>query len=341
MNRWDNLSRVDVVELTKRLIAIPSTSGAEEAVARFVAAYLEGIGMIVELQPVADGRPNVYARHGNPDVVLSTHTDTVPPHIEPREDDDYVYGRGACDAKGIIAAMIGAVEQLIAGGITDVGLLFVVGEEAGSPGARAANAIATGARYLVNGEPTESKLARGTKGSLRVVLTTRGRAAHSAYPELGESAIDALLDVLYSLRQVEWPTDPVLGKTTVNVGRIRGGVAANVIAPDAEAELLVRLISSADSVKGLIDRAVAGRATIEYTFGCDPVLLETLDGFDATIVSFTTDIPLLTAWGRPLLIGPGSIRDAHTAGEKISKFELRAAVGLYAELVKTLKQRQA
>lgn len=328
---------MNVFELTKRLISIPSISGDEKAAALFLADYLSAIGLHVELQDDVADRPNVYARRGDPEVVLSTHTDTVPPYVEFREDDDFIYGRGACDAKGLIAAMVKAGEALIEANVTDFGLLFVVGEEAGSPGARAANAIPNRSRYLINGEPTESKLALGSKGALRAMLRASGRAAHSAYPEMGESAVDKLLDVLADLRRVALPGDEPLGATTMNIGMIKGGVAANVIPPDAEAELMFRVVTSTDSLKRLVESVVAARLDVEYTFACDPVFTERLDGFETAVVAFTTDIPLLTNWGKPLLFGPGSILDAHTQGEKISKRELAAAVDTYKQIVLRLK----
>ncbi|HEY3135741.1 MAG TPA: M20/M25/M40 family metallo-hydrolase [Blastocatellia bacterium] len=330
---------MDVFELTRKLISIPSISGDEKQVADFLAEYLRAAGFVVEFQDIETNRPNVYAWRGEPDIVLSTHTDTVPPFVELREDDEFIYGRGACDAKGIIAAMIKAGEALIESDVTDFGLLFVVGEEAGSHGARAANSIPNHSRFLINGEPTESKLALGSKGSLRAVLKATGRAAHSAYPERGESAIDKLLDVLIDLRSTHWPSDETLGATTMNVGTIKGGVAANVIPPEAEAELLFRVVTNADSLKRLIENVVDARAEIEYTFACDPVFTEQIDGFETTVVSFTTDIPALTNWGKPLLFGPGSILDAHTPHEKISKQELLAAVDTYKQMVIRLKAK--
>jgi acetylornithine deacetylase len=328
---------MNVFELTSRLISIPSISGDEKEVAGFIADYLRSAGFEVELQDAAEGRPNVYARRGDPDVVLSTHTDTVPPYVEFREDDEFIYGRGACDTKGIIAAMVKAGEALIEANVSDFGLLFVVGEEAGSPGAHAANAIPNRSRYLINGEPTESKLALGSKGALRAILRASGRAAHSAYPEMGESAIETLLDVLDDLRRVEFPCDERLGATTMNIGMIKGGVAGNVIPPEAEAELMFRVVTSNDSLRRIIEGVVDSRAELEYTFGCDPVFTERIDGFETAVVAFTTDIPQLGNWGKPLLFGPGSILDAHTPHEKISKKELARAVDAYRQMVVSLK----
>src|SRR5581483_4753260 len=332
---------MNVFELTRRLIEIPSISGAEKAVAEFLADYLSRMGFSVDLQEAEANRPNLYARHGEPQVVMSTHTDTVPPYVELREDAQAIYGRGACDAKGIIAAMVKAAEQLLAVGATDFGLLFVVGEEAGSAGACAANQMANRSRYLINGEPTESRLALGSKGALRAALKATGRAAHSAYPHLGESAIDKLLDILADLRRLELPTDARLGPSTLNIGIIKGGVATNVIAPEAEAELLFRIVTDAATVKRLFEAMVSGRAEIAYSFACDAVFMEALEGFDTEVVAFTTDIPLLGNWGKPLLFGPGSILDAHTEHERISKSELLRAVDVYTEMVTTLQARIA
>jgi acetylornithine deacetylase len=331
---------MDLFELTRRLIAIPSISGDEEDVADFLAEYLSHAGFEVELQQAEDHRPNVYARRGEPEVVLSTHTDTVPPYVEFHEDEHFIYGRGACDAKGIIAAMVKAAESLLEAGVTDFGLLFVVGEEAGSVGARAANTIPNRSRYLIDGEPTESKLALGSKGALKAIIRARGRTAHSAYPEIGESAIEKLLDVLNDLRCARLPQNEALGATTMNIGTMRGGIAANVIPDSAEAELMFRVVNEVDSLKRMIEQVVAGRAEIQYTFECGPIFTERLDGFDTTVVSFTTDIPMLTNWGRPLLFGPGSILDAHTLGEKISKMELERAVTAYSEMVMRLKDQK-
>ncbi|HKY03683.1 MAG TPA: M20/M25/M40 family metallo-hydrolase [Blastocatellia bacterium] len=329
---------MNVFELVKELIAIPSISGDEHRVAAFLADYLAKAGFEVEMQEAETGGPNLYARAGDPRVVLSTHTDTVPPFIEFKEDDRFIYGRGACDAKGIVAAMVKAAERLKEAEVSDFGLLFVAGEEAGSPGARAADSIPNRSRYLINGEPTESKLVVGSKGALRTVIKTSGRAAHSAYPEMGESAIEKLLDILADLRRARLPDDRTLGPTTMNIGRISGGVAANVIPAEAEAEVMFRVVSDTAGLKRIIEDAAGDRAHICYTFACEPVFTEKLDGFETAVVSFTTDIPLLTRWGKPLLFGPGSILDAHTAGEKIEKRELSSAVDTYADMVVRLQK---
>src|SRR5215471_11874401 len=283
---------MDLFELLQRMIEIESISGNEQAVAGFLAEYLAGAGFTVQLQQAAEGRPNVYARRGDPTVVLSSHTDTVPPYVEFHEDGEYIYGRGSCDAKGPIAAMIKAAETLIESNVNDFGLLFVVGEEAGSVGARAANMIPNRCRYLINGEPTESKLALGSKGALKVALKVAGRAAHSAYPEMGDSAIEKLLDVLARLRSSPLPDSKRLGPTTMNIGSLKGGVAANVIAPNAEAELMFRVVTSISELKSLIENIVADRADLEYTFACEPVFMEELTGLETVVVAFTTDIPM-------------------------------------------------
>lgn len=330
---------MDLFELTKKLIDIPSVTGEEKAAGEFLSAQLESLGYKVERQELEKDRFNVFATTGaTPRVVLSTHMDTVPPHIAASEEEELIYGRGACDAKGIIAAQITAAEQLRAEGVNEVGLLFTVDEEAGSAGARIANAnpLASECEYLINGEPTDNKLASATKGSLRLTLNAKGRSAHSAYPEQGASAIEKLLDVLQDLRQCQWPNDELLGETTCNIGVISGGTRPNVIPAEASAVLQVRLVNDADSVKSILEQVVAGRAAVEYLSVHNPAHLFTVNGFDQCVVRFTTDIPYLSRWGKPLLIGPGSIFQAHTEGEYVSKRELREAVTLYAGLTRSL-----
>lgn len=335
---------MDLIKLTRQLIDIPSVSGDEAQVARFLATHLEGLGYRVEMQEVATNRANLMATtNAPPRVVLSTHLDTVPPFIASSEDAEYVYGRGACDAKGIIAAQIAAAEQLRAQGIEEIGLLFAVDEELASLGARAANehALASRCRYLINGEPTDNLLATGSKGSLRVKVKAEGHAAHSAYPEKGESAIEKLLDVLAKIREIKWPVDSFLGETTCNIGVINGGTRSNVIPAEAEAQLHLRLTKESKVVRELLSHAVDGSgAQTEMLSVSEPVRMLGVEGFAQTVVRFTTDIPYLTNWGTPLLLGPGSIFDAHTAHERISKRELTEAVERYVRLAQVLFARE-
>ena len=330
---------MDVFRLTRELIDIPSVTGDEFQIGTSLGELLMRYGYRVELQDVADERSNIIATTGaRPRIVLSTHMDTVPPFIASSEDDDFIYGRGSCDAKGIIAAQIAAAEQLRAQGLNEIGLLFTVDEEVASAGAKIANdhPLAASCEYLINGEPTDNQLATGTKGSIQTIIRTEGRAAHSAYPEYGESAIEKLLDVLNDLRNIEWPDDGVFGETTCNIGVLSGGVRANVIPSEAQATLHIRLAKDSSAVKELLEQSIDGRAIIDYKSVHDPVRLFTTGGFDQMLARFTTDIPYLSNWGRALLIGPGSILDAHTDGEKIRKSDLTKAVELYVELVKAL-----
>src|ERR1044072_6131622 len=330
---------MNVFELTRQLIDIPSVTNDELAVGEFLARHLEELGYRVERQEVAPGRFNVIAAMAAPPrIVFSTHMDTVPPFIESREDEEFIYGRGACDAKGIMAAQIFAAQRLRDEGVNDVGLLFTVDEELGSLGAQMAtqHSLARQCHYLINGEPTDSRLATGTKGSVRVVIMTEGRAAHSAYPEAGESAIEKLLDILDELRACEWPEDSFFGTTTCNIGVLSGGTRPNVIADQARAELQIRLGIDIEHVKRVLDEAVGERGQVEYASAHDPVRLFAVPGFDQCVVRFTTDIPYLSSWGQALLLGPGSILDAHTDHERISKRELNQAVQLYVDLVKHL-----
>ena len=327
-------------ELTRKLVDIPSVTGDERAAGEYLATYLDGLGYRVERQEVGEDRFNVIATTQSPPrIVFSTHIDTVPPFIESSEDEDFIYGRGSCDAKGIIAAQIFAAERLRAEGLNEVGLLFTVDEELSSIGAQAANKhqLARECRYLINGEPTDNRLATGTKGSVRVIISTEGRAAHSAYPEAGESAIEKLLDILQTIREQQWPEDSFFGTTTCNIGVLAGGTRPNVIPDNARAELQIRLGIDIEHVKRVIEAASAGRAQLEYASAHNPVRLFSIEGFDQCVVRFTTDVPYLLNWGKPLLLGPGSILDAHTDHERISKRELEEAVGLYVRLAKKLQ----
>jgi acetylornithine deacetylase len=293
-------------------------------------------GWNVTTQEVSRGRANVWASRKGGGVTLSTHLDTVPPYLPPRLEGKRLYGRGACDAKGIAAAMLCAAELLAADGEERVDLLFVVGEEKGSDGARAANHLAATSRYLVNGEPTESKLASGAKGSQRVIVRTRGRAAHSAYAELGVSAIEPMLALLPSVKSLPLPTDPVLGRTTVNIGTIHGGTEANIIPALCETELMFRLVSDVEPLREAVTRWAEGTAELEWGSYIPAQHFHVIDGFEVAPVAYTSDIPLLSRWGTPLLFGPGSINVAHTTEEHIDTDELRAAVDAYARIARTL-----
>ena len=324
------------LHLTRQLIDIDSTTGREEAVAAFLADTLRGLGYRVTCQPLGGERFNIVATVGDPAVVFSTHFDCVPPFFPSREKDGLLYGRGSCDAKGILAAQLAAAERLRQAGETRVGLLFVAGEERGSDGAKAANALADGARYLVNGEPTENRLAVATRGVYRVRLVAHGRAAHTSQPQLGISAIEKLVDALVALRTVEWPSDPVLGRTHYTVGLIEGGVAPNVVPPEADAEIMFRTVGPTTDLRARLDASIASLVSFEDVLVVPPVRLTTLPEFETEVFSFTTDIPFLDRWGTPLLIGPGSVTVAHTADEHVPIAELDRAVDLYERIARQL-----
>jgi acetylornithine deacetylase len=329
---------MDVFALTRKLIDIESTTGQEAAVGNILASELAALGYDVERMLVEGDRFNVWATHfghPRPELALSTHMDTVPPFIPSSETSDRIYGRGSCDAKGIIAAQIAAAEKLRAADI-HVGLLFLVGEERDSQGAQIANQQPRGAKFLINGEPTENKLALASKGTLRVELVARGRMAHSAYPELGESAIEKLLDALDSVRKLKLPTNPKVGPCTMNIGLLEGGRAPNVIPDHARAHLLFRLVGPAQELRRQIAQAVAGKADAEFKLEIPYMEFATVPGIETMIAAFTTDIPALTNWGRPLLIGPGSIHVAHTEGEYIEKQQLLDAIDLYVSIARQL-----
>ena len=332
---------MNVYELTRALVDIESITENEGAVGAYLHGHLAklaaGSGGRVEKMDVEPGRFNVLATWGQPVVTLSTHMDTVPPFFASREDAEFIWGRGACDAKGIIAAMVVAAENLLAMGVKNFALLFVVGEERNSAGAEVAARAPRGSKYLVNGEPTGNKLALASKGVLRFEVTARGKMAHSAYPELGESAIEALLDALEAIRRVPLPRDAELGPCTMNIGTISGGRAPNVIPDAAKAEILVRLVGDAAPVREAFARAVGTRAQLDEILCIPPVRFLSVDGVPTTVVSFATDVPVFgKSWGEPLLLGPGSIQVAHTVDERISKRELAEAAGMYADVVKRL-----
>lgn len=326
-------------ELTKHLMSIPSVSGEEEAVGFWLRNHLESLGWTVELQEVAAGQSNVIAYlNETPRVWLSTHMDTVPPFIAPTEDDEKIYGRGSCDAKGIIAAQITAAELLREQGIEDIGLLYTVEEERASTGAKVANdhPLAAKCEYLINGEPTDNDLAIGSKGAFRAKIKTTGRAAHSAYPEQGESAIEKLLDILEDVRHTKLPNDEFFGETTVNLATLDGGIALNVIPPNAECGMLIRLTTPMEPIRDALESLIRDRGELEIMSYSLPVKMLAVDGFQQKVVRFTTDIPHLPNWGQPLLLGPGSILVAHTKDEFVLKKDLEIAVGLYVDLVKKL-----
>lgn len=328
------------IALTRELLDIDSTTGREGAVGRRLAHILTERGFVVVEQPVAGDRINVCATLGEtPAVVYSTHMDCVPPFFPSREAGGRLYGRGACDAKGIAVAQLAAAERLRAAGVTNVGLLFVVGEERGSDGAKLANTTPLGSKFLVNGEPTDNRLASATRGLYRLRLHTTGRAAHSSQPHLGESAIEKLVDAIAALRAVQWPSDSDLGETFYTVGMIKGGVAPNVIPASAEAEVLFRTVGSSGALRSRVEAATkAFGATIEDVFEVPPVRLTTVPGIETAVFNFTTDIPFLDRWGAPLLVGPGSVAQAHTDDEFVEIASLEQAVDVYVELGHRLLQ---
>jgi acetylornithine deacetylase len=333
---------MDCYALTRALVDLDSTTGKEKPVVDYLYAHLSQLSVRyngrLERMNAAPERDNVLLTFGDPVVTLSTHMDTVPPYFSSSEDNTFIRGRGSCDAKGIISAMIASAESLLATSTRNFALLFVVGEERDSLGAMAAAASPRGSRFLINGEPTQNKLALGSKGALRYEIEARGKLAHSAYPELGHSAIHSLLDALRDIRAIPLPSDPVLGQSTLNVGTIHGGRAPNVVADEARAEIMFRLVGDADPLRAAVVRAVAGKnVEAREVLHCSAVRLGAIEGLPTSVVAFTTDIPTFNgSWGKPFLLGPGSIHDAHTSEERIEKRELTDAVGIYARMVRQL-----
>jgi acetylornithine deacetylase len=323
-------------ELTTQLMNIPSITGSESQVGEFLLRNLQERGYRVERQNVEADRFNVMAFAGTPRFVFCTHMDTVPPILPVREDGDFLYGRGACDTKGIIAAMIEAGDRLRAGGIDSFGYLFVVGEETNGGGAKAANMLKWDTQFVVVGEPTGNKLAQAQKGTLMVDFSSTGRAAHSGYPEEGISAIEKLWSVLSECLVADWGNDPVLGKGSFNVGTFHGGEACNIVPPTARASVMVRTVEPRPAAEDRLRRIVRDRVTVDVLGGANPLFLHLVDGFETTVVSFGSDAPYLGNLGKALLVGPGSILDAHTANERISRSELIEGADLYERLAKRL-----
>jgi len=338
-------STLSPIALTRQLCEIESTTYHEGPVGDFLAAFLAARGWAVEKTPVpqppesasTSARWNVYAGPSGqaPDLVFSTHLDTVPPYIPFTEDEEFMYGRGVSDAKGILAAQVAAAEALRSAGFR-VGLLFVSGEERDSAGAKIANLAPKGSRFLINGEPTDNRLALASKGSLRVAVRTSGKMAHSAYPELGDSAVHKLVEVLQRLLALDLPVTEDIGPSTLNIGQIHGGHAPNVIADKAEAQILVRLVGDSAPIRAAILEAAQGLAHVDFTLEIPFVRLRAVPGLPTMVAKFTTDIPQLSNWGEPLLLGPGSIQVAHTPAEKLAKKELLEAVDLYIQVASQL-----
>jgi acetylornithine deacetylase len=336
---------MDVFALTRALVDIESITNNEERVALHIRDWLRLLakryGGYVETMDVEPRRFNLFAQFGDRvDVTLSTHLDTVPPFMASREDETRIWGRGSCDAKGIIAAMLHAVETLLEEGERNFGILLLVGEERNSAGAYFAAKNPRGSRFVINGEPTGNQLALGSKGALRYEVVSTGKMAHSAYPELGDSAIHKLIDALARVRSIALPVDPLLGASTLNIGTIHGGRAPNVVADEARAEILIRLVGDSSSTKQALAAAVAGLAELREVIEIPALRLSPFDGLPTSVVAFTTDIPALGGqWGEPFLIGPGSIHVAHTNEEHVEKSELTEAVQIYIRMVKELCKR--
>lgn len=333
---------IDPIELTRALVALETPTGHEGPAVELLASLLGGLGYHVTRQPVAPGRDNLYAWREPPVVVFSTHLDCVPPYLPLREDDTHLHGRGTCDAKGLAAAMVAAAEQLAGSGERRVGLLFLVGEENGSDGAAASVALTPKGRYLINGEPTENQLSIGQKGTFKAVIEATGRAAHSAYPEEGHSAITSLLDALERIRHLPLPTDPMLGPGTLNIGMVQGGVAPNVLAPYARAELLFRTVEPNEALRAAVTAAAGTAVTVTFHTVLPHFknLAPPPAGWTTTVVSYASDLPLLAAWGEGYQLGPGTIRVAHTSNERIAKTDLLEGVRLYVKLARDLIERQ-
>jgi acetylornithine deacetylase len=330
---------MNLIELTKTLVNIPSVTGSEAAIADFLSSYLRSQGFDLEKQEVDEKRRNILAvLHPSPRVILCTHMDTVPPFYGAREDESFIYGRGACDAKGIMASMIFACQELSKEGMKEIGLLFVVGEETDSIGAKMAGSLDVDSEYIIVGEPTENKMGSGHKGLVILKIYSEGKSAHSAFSDWGESAIEKLLDVLQDMRGLNFKEDPTMGKTVMNIGKIEGGLLFNIIADSAGAEVSFRSGLSSDEIIEKVKAVTGQRARIDVVSQSEPQVLFTIPGFEQVVLPYGTDIPYLKKFGRPLLLGPGSALVAHTENEKVEKKQLIDAVEIYKKIVKILIQ---
>ncbi len=328
---------MNLLELTKKLVSIPSVTGSEARIADFLSGYLKSQKFEVKEQKVEGKRRNIFASlRPKPRLIFCTHMDTVPPYVKAREDKSFIYGRGACDAKGIMAAMIWAGQELNKEGLAEIGFLFVVGEETDSIGAKKAKGLGIGSEFIVVGEPTENRMGSGHKGIITLKISAEGKSAHSAYPHLGESAIEKLLDVLHEIRSLDFGEDPVLGKTTINIGKIEGGIADNVIPDSASAMVSMRIVHASHQIVDRIKPLAGQKVKIEVLSQSEPQVLFTLPGFKQVVLPYGTDIPYLKRFGKPLLLGPGSALVAHTEEERIEKKQLKDAVEIYKKIAKKL-----
>lgn len=329
----------DAFSKLQDLVAIPSVTGGERDYADALARELESIGFAVERQVVADGRFNLLARAEAPDVVFCTHLDTVPPFFGPRETSDFVHGRGSCDAKGPALAMLLAGKRLLEQGERNIGYLFTVGEETDSAGAAFANehlADPWHPRFTIVGEPTENRFVSAHKGVYKADLVAHGVAGHSSQ-NVGPSAVHELVECLHRLLRTDWGSHRLLGAGTLNVGEIRGGIAANVVADRAQASLLLRAVEEPESSERKIRAALGENVELLRPYKCyGPTEFHVPDGAEPITVAFGTDAPHMKRWGKPLLYGPGRILDAHTDHECIAKRSFDLAVDDYANTARQL-----
>ena len=329
-----NPSSDDIAERLLKWLAVDSTSGNEREFLQLLEGMFHDDGWQITRQPVEEDRWNLLVTDGtDPQVLLSTHVDTVPPVLEVDYDGQVVRGRGACDTKGGLLAMVHAARRVRDAGIEGVGFLLVVGEEVDHRGAKEATALQLDVDRIILCEPTQNRVVTAQKGMVRCTLRTRGVAGHSAFPDDGESAVGPLLDALEAIRGHDWPTDELLGATTVNIGVIDAGVAANVFAPEARAEVLFRAVSDAEQLLHEVRSTVGGDVEMVDVVYNDPVFFDVPSGVDTCTVPFNTDAPYLADIADVWLVGPGDIRCAHSEDEQIRIGEIFDGIELYEKLI--------
>lgn len=349
---------LDVVDLTIELCTIPSITENEADVVDHLTTILKKLGAHVTRENVGGtvGRDNLLAvadKNRPVDLLLTTHIDTVPPYYAPKrvvgaDGVERLVGRGVIDAKGIAASMIVAWQRLLETNAmvgANVGLLFVVGEETSSDGAKqaAASGFAPAVKFFIDGEPTDGLLCTAMKGVLAFDLVVKGKAGHSAYPAAGHSATHQLIDDLHRLQHASWPTTS-FGETTLNVGVMNGGVAPNVIAADASARIMMRPTIHPDEILEQVRALLTDSTALSVLTKAAPIELYTVAGEPTCVVAFGSDVPHLMPVlgpraGRPMLFGPGSILDAHTSHEQVAIDDLVAAAAAYERMcVRLLEQ---
>ncbi|MBS1515269.1 MAG: M20/M25/M40 family metallo-hydrolase [Bacteroidetes bacterium] len=321
------------------ILKIESTTGSENTLAHFIAEKYTPAGMQCKIQNTSDGRVNLFFTIGKPKIVFNSHMDTVPPYIPPTFTDDIIYGRGSCDAKGQLAYLWQAANELIAEGEKDFGLLMTFSEEIGSIGARFANEMLTDTKYIIVGEPTENKLITSSKGTHFIKVTVRGKSCHSGYPQYGDSAINTMREFLDRLDKINFPMDEVMGDTPYNIGELHANNAQNVVPDLVTFNLFIRTTFASYPVfQQMLESIKGDKIELEFILNKGPIKFHTVEGFETGVVAYGTDAPSFTNVPNKILYGPGTILVAHTENEHIYIKDLYRAVEDVKKIFRKLKE---